>query len=114
FRGRGVTGADFHSISTAKLPFQAFSRRQGGPSHFRAARRLRRSARPNQANFNHVPLPPSPHFLFHRTTFPMPLRYTSRILNHLKHEHYEPGPIERLAEDLGVQGDDMPAFREAV
>jgi ribonuclease R len=44
----------------------------------------------------------------------MPLRFTSRILDHLKHDTYEPGPVERLAQDLGVQDADLGAFREAV
>jgi ribonuclease R len=44
----------------------------------------------------------------------MSLRFTRRILDHLKHEKYEPGPIERLAQDLGVTESDMPEFRDAV
>ena len=31
----------------------------------------------------------------------MPLRFTRRILDHLKHDNYEPGTIDRLAQDLG-------------
>jgi ribonuclease R len=44
----------------------------------------------------------------------MPLRFTRRILDHLKHDNYEPGPVERLAQDFGLSEADMPEFREAV
>lgn len=44
----------------------------------------------------------------------MSLKYERRLLDHLKHEHYEPGPIDRLAEDLGVGPGDLDDFRIAV
>jgi ribonuclease R len=44
----------------------------------------------------------------------MSLRFTRRILDHLKHDNYEPGPVEKLAEDLGIDAPDMPEFRNAV
>ena len=44
----------------------------------------------------------------------MSLRYTKRILDHLKHEHYDPGTVERLGADLNIPEAELPAFREAV
>lgn len=44
----------------------------------------------------------------------MPLRFTRRILSHLKHDNYEPGTIDRMAQELGVQPDEMEPFKKAV
>ncbi|HMN40206.1 MAG TPA: VacB/RNase II family 3'-5' exoribonuclease [Phycisphaerales bacterium] len=44
----------------------------------------------------------------------MSLKYERRLLEHLKHERYSPGAVEALAADLGVSGDDMPEFQQAI
>jgi ribonuclease R len=44
----------------------------------------------------------------------MSLKFTSRLLDHLQHERYEPSTVRRLAEDLGIHADEFPAFRGAV
>ncbi len=44
----------------------------------------------------------------------MPLRFTSRILEHLAHARYRPSTPDHLARDLQVAPADMDVFREAV
>lgn len=44
----------------------------------------------------------------------MTLKYTRRLIDHLKHDLYEPSTLDRLAADLGVEGDDTAEFRQAV
>ncbi len=44
----------------------------------------------------------------------MPLRYTRRLMDHLRHETYIPGPADRLAEELGVEAAERSVFQEAV
>jgi len=44
----------------------------------------------------------------------MPSRYTRRILDHLKHDSYEPANIERLAQELAVEAADTEALGAAV
>jgi len=44
----------------------------------------------------------------------MSLRYTKRLLTHLKHDTYEPSDVGRLAKDLGVAEEEFDAFGQAV
>src|SRR5690606_20037072 len=44
----------------------------------------------------------------------MPLRYRQRLLDHLKHETYEPATVSKLAEDLGVGEGELGLFRQTV
>ena len=44
----------------------------------------------------------------------MPLKYAQRLLDHLQHEDYEPGPVSRLAEDLGIPPEQAAEFNAAV
>jgi ribonuclease R len=44
----------------------------------------------------------------------MPLRYTSRILDHLAHATYRPASVKTLARDLRVDRDDRDVFDAAV
>lgn len=44
----------------------------------------------------------------------MPLRYKSRILAHLQDHRYEPVGFEPLAEQIGVEPEDLPAFEQAL
>jgi len=40
----------------------------------------------------------------------MTLKYERRLIDHLKHEHYEPSTPDRLAQDLGIPDDDRAEF----
>lgn len=44
----------------------------------------------------------------------MPLRYKSRLLAHLQDRRYEPVGFEPLAEQVGVEPEDLPAFEQAL
>lgn len=44
----------------------------------------------------------------------MTLKYERRLIDHLRHERYEPSSIDRLADDLGVPADDRAALQAAV
>ncbi|HEB61241.1 MAG TPA: RNB domain-containing ribonuclease, partial [Phycisphaeraceae bacterium] len=44
----------------------------------------------------------------------MPSRYKLRLLSHLRHDSYTPRDIAALAEDLGIDEEDMPAFKREV
>ncbi len=44
----------------------------------------------------------------------MSLKYAQRLLDHLQHEDYEPGPVSRLAEDLGIAPEQAAEFEAAV
>lgn len=44
----------------------------------------------------------------------MTLKYERRLIDHLKHEHYEPSTPDRLAQDLGIPDDDRAEFDKAV
>ncbi|MBC7771868.1 MAG: VacB/RNase II family 3'-5' exoribonuclease [Pyrinomonadaceae bacterium] len=44
----------------------------------------------------------------------MPSRFTRRILEHLRHDDYEPAQIEQLAQDLDVDEDAAQAFAESI
>ncbi|MCL4197014.1 MAG: ribonuclease R [Phycisphaerales bacterium] len=44
----------------------------------------------------------------------MPLRFKSRVLAHLQDHRYEPLGFEPLAEQVGVEREDLPAFEQAL
>ena len=44
----------------------------------------------------------------------MPLRYTQRILEHLKHGGYRPALPSAIAKAMRIERDDRPAFDEAI
>jgi len=44
----------------------------------------------------------------------MPLRFKRRILGHIAHERYSPQQVERMADELRIEDDDLDAFREAL
>jgi len=44
----------------------------------------------------------------------MPLRFSNRILDHLKHSAYRPALVKVLARDLRIDSEDRQAFNEAI
>ncbi len=44
----------------------------------------------------------------------MPLRFTKRVLDHLKHSKYEPSTIDAIARDMRIDDDELEQFRQAV
>ena len=44
----------------------------------------------------------------------MSLRYTRRLLEHLKHDDYTPRKVQEVARDLAIPSEELPEFEEAV
>jgi ribonuclease R len=44
----------------------------------------------------------------------MSLKYERRLLEHLKHERYEPANVETIARDLGIPEEEHPALKAAI